>query len=73
MNGIEFDESKSEVLMICHDCNGVWRAFAWTMADAERRAAAHEERCHPGTFEVRGRLASRRHASSKKCAALPQS
>ena len=63
--GIEFDRSDSEVLMICHDCAGTWRAFAWTMHDAEERAAAHEERCHPETDVVRKRIRSR-HAMRKK-------
>lgn len=63
--GIEFDQGAREVLLICHDCAGVWRAFAWTMADAEARAIAHEERCHPGTGSVRDRIASR-HAKRRK-------
>jgi hypothetical protein len=54
--GIEFDASASEVLLVCHDCNGAWRAFAWDRPDAERRAAAHEERCHPGIQNTRGRI-----------------
>lgn len=62
--GIEFDQSDSEVLAVCHDCGGTWRAFAWSMADAEQRAAAHEERCHPGTVEVRKRIATR-HAQRR--------
>ncbi len=57
--GIEFDESDREVLMVCHDCKGVWRAFAWDMADAETRAIAHEERTHPGTRTVRDRIYTR--------------
>lgn len=65
MNGIQFDQSDTEVLLVCHDCRGTWRAFAWTVADAEQRAAAHEERCHPGIFTTRARLATR-HAKRKK-------
>ncbi len=65
MNGMEFDKSDTEVLIVCHDCNGTWRAFAWTMADAEARAAAHEERCHPSTTTFRQRISSR-HAKRKK-------
>lgn len=53
--GIEFDASASEVLLVCHDCDGTWRAFAWTRAEAEERAAAHEERCHPGHYVTRKR------------------
>ncbi len=70
MTGIEFDQSDTEVLLVCHDCKGTWRAFAWTMADAETRAAAHEERCHPGATIVRDRI-SKRHAQRRKRATTP--
>lgn len=63
--GIEFDEGAREVLLICHDCAGVWRAFAWTRDEAEQAAAGHEERCHPGTTTIRDRIAAR-HAMRKK-------
>lgn len=62
--GIEFDRSDSEVLMVCHDCAGTWRAFAWDMADAEQRASAHERRAHPELNEVRERV-RKRHAARK--------
>lgn len=65
MSGIEFDQSDTEVLAVCHDCGGVWRAFAWTMDDAEARAVAHEERAHPGTKTLRDKI-SARHAMRKK-------
>lgn len=66
MTGIQFDQSDTEVLIICHDCNGNWRAFAWTIDDAETSAAAHEERCHP---ESEGRIRTRlrkRHAKRRE-------
>ena len=59
MTGIEFDQSDANVVLVCHDCRGTWRAFAWTMDDAEQRAIAHEERCHPGTRTVRDRVTAR--------------
>lgn len=57
--GIEFDQSDREVLLVCHECGGAWRAFAWDMADAEQRAVAHEERTHPGNCTVRERIRTR--------------
>ena len=57
--GIQFDEGVSEVLLVCHDCAGTWRAFAWDMADAEQRAIAHEARTHPGISNVRERIRAR--------------
>lgn len=65
-----FDESDSEVLVLCDECRGTWRAFAWTMDDAETRAAAHEERCHPGITDIRDRI-SDRHAKRRKRARTP--
>jgi len=70
--GFEFDESASEVLVVCNDCGGTWRAFAWTMGDAEQRAAAHEARCHPGIMTMRDRLAAR-HAMRRSRARAAQS
>lgn len=57
--GIEFDQGASAVLLVCHDCQGTWRAFAWDMDDAERRAVAHEVRTHPGTYTVQERIRAR--------------
>ena len=62
--GIEFDQSPALVLLVCHDCNGVWRACAWTMDEAEGSAAEHEGRAHPGITTVRDRIAAR-HAMRK--------
>lgn len=64
MNGIEFDQSDTEVLLVCHDCKGTWRAFAWTMEAAELSAAEHEGRCHPGNDVLRKRLRDR-HAQRR--------
>jgi uncharacterized protein (DUF427 family) len=66
---IEFDKSDSEVLIVCHYCKGAWRAFAWTMDDAEQRAAWHEERAHPSVRLVRDRIATR-HAKRRERAKL---
>ncbi|MBP1326728.1 hypothetical protein JOF28_001960 [Leucobacter exalbidus] len=66
MTGIEFDESTNNVLLVCHDCHGTWRAFAWDMDDAETRAAAHEERCHKESRIVRDRLIARRAQRKKR-------
>ncbi|GAA2841749.1 hypothetical protein FB468_2065 [Leucobacter komagatae] len=67
--GIEFDKSDTEVLLVCHDCGGTWRAFAWTLAEAEKSAQAHEERAHPGyTGGIRQRL-DKRHAKRRERAA----
>lgn len=65
MTGIEFDKSDSEVLLVCHDCGGAWRAFAWTMEDAEARAMMHEARTHPGKTTLRDAIAAR-HAMRRK-------
>ena len=63
-----FDKSDSEVLTVCNACSGTWTAFAWTMADAEARALAHEGRCHPGREDgMRTRL-EKRHAARRKSA-----
>ena len=70
--GIEFDVSDREVLLVCHNCNGVWRAFAWTMAEAEAAAIAHEFRAHPGTVGVAHRV-NDRHAKARKRANVAES
>lgn len=57
--GIEFDQSDREVLLVCHDCGGTWRAFAWDISDAEHRAAAHEARTHPGVNTITERIRAR--------------
>lgn len=63
--GFEFDQGAVEVLIVCHDCAGEWRAFAWSMGEAETRAAAHEKRCHPKRDGI-GKLLTDRHAQRKK-------
>lgn len=45
MTGIEFDQSDANMVLVCHDCLGTWRAFAWD--DGRRRAA---RRCTRGTL-----------------------
>lgn len=68
--GIEFDQGVHEVLLVCHDCHGKWRAFAWDMDDAETRAIAHEARTHPGVSTVTERVRAR-HAMRALRAATP--
>lgn len=55
---ITFDRSDRYTLIVCDQCPH-WHAFAWDRDDAERRAAAHEESCHPGVRVIRSRSASR--------------
>lgn len=50
---IKIDASEALVVLVCKSCLDVWRACAWTPAEAYDSAVGHEQRTHPDTFEAR--------------------
>lgn len=53
---IRLDFTQESVVIVCEPCVGVWVGFAFDKLDAWERAAAHEERTHPGTVQARDAL-----------------
>lgn len=60
MASILIDESDCSIVLHCATCQ-VWFAFATNLDDAHERAAAHEQRAHPG--EKAAQMARQRHAT----------
>lgn len=52
MATIKIDSSKELVVLECLTCRGVWRACAWSPAEAYETAMVHESRVHPGEFNA---------------------
>ncbi len=46
------DFTQISVVVCCRACDH-WRAFAFTRLEGWKSAAAHEERCHPGSHHAR--------------------
>lgn len=54
---IRLDCTKDSVVIVCDSC-GVWHAFAFSKGEGWERAAAHEERAHPGEHQARNALST---------------
>lgn len=48
---IHYDRSRVTIVVICDQCG--WRDVVTTKSGAWRAAEEHEQRTHPGTFQVR--------------------
>lgn len=60
---IRLDFTKESVVIVCESCVGVWVGFAFTKLDAWERAAAHEQRTHPGETQATKALSYVRRSS----------
>lgn len=63
---MRLDFTQESIVIVCESCAGVWLGFAFTKLDAWERAAAHEERTHPGKVQARDAL---RKVRARSCGA----
>lgn len=56
---IRLDCTQVSVVIVCETC-GVWHAFAFSKLEGWERAAAHEQRAHPGLTQAQDALSEMR-------------
>ncbi|NLA36890.1 MAG: hypothetical protein GX868_14565 [Actinobacteria bacterium] len=60
---MRLDFTQESIVIVCESCPGVWFDFAFTKLEAWERAAAHEQRTHPGETQAAKALSYTRRTS----------
>lgn len=61
---IRLDFTQESVVIVCDTCR-VWYGFAFTKLEAWERAAAHEQRSHPGEKQAQNALTTARRRANR--------